>query len=99
MPDFTTTPLNSRIISTDTQLLIVERPESYKSIQAIVDDVKEKRIAGSGSVKPFVRYKAGDPTGSRLSVREHEREKAARTMDLGSGPIGKPIAETPDSAT
>jgi len=85
------------MLSAPTQLLIAERREAYKSIQAILDDVEEKRIAESGCVlKPFVTYKAGDPTGGGLSAREHEREKAARTTDLGSGPIGESIAEIPD---
>jgi hypothetical protein len=96
-PDLTTTSLNSHVICTDPQLLIEERPEAYKSIQAVVDDVEEKRIAeGVCVLKPFVTYKAGDPTGSGLSAREREREKAARTTGLGSGPIGKSMAESPD---
>jgi hypothetical protein len=95
--DLTTTSLNSHVICTDPQLLIEERPEAYKSIQAVVDDVEEKRIAeGVCVLRPFVTYKAGDPTGSGLSAREREREKAARTTGLGSGPIGKSMAENPD---
>ena len=62
-----------------------------------MDDVEEKRIAeGICVLRPFVTYKAGDPTGSGLSAREREREKAARTTGLGSGPIGKSMAEIPD---
>ena len=44
-PGPTTTYLNSRAICTSPQLLIQERPEAYKSIQAVVDDVEEKPIA------------------------------------------------------
>ena len=44
---------------------------------------------GSPTVlRPFVAYKAGDPTGSGLSAREREREKAALTqgsVSLGTG--------------
>jgi hypothetical protein len=71
--------------------LIEERLEAHKSIRPlIVADVEEKRIAdGVCVLKSLVTYKAGDPTGSGLSTREREREKAARTMGLGSGPIGK----------
>jgi len=39
------TPLNSPVICTDTQLFTAERLEAYNSIQAVVDDVEEKRIA------------------------------------------------------
>ena len=96
-PDLTTTSLNSHVICTDPQLLVEERPEAYKSIQAVVDDVEEKRIAeGVCVLRPFVTYKAGDPTGSGLSAREREREKAARTTGLGSGPIGKSMGRNPD---
>jgi len=42
--DLTTTSLNSHVICTDPQLLIGERPEAYKPIQGVVDDVDEKRI-------------------------------------------------------
>ena len=96
-PDLTTTSLNSHVICTDPQLLIEERPEAYKSIQAVVDDVEEKRIAeGVCVLRPFVTYKAGDPIGSGLSAREREREKAARSVRnaaFGSGSVGKEMAE------
>ena len=44
-PDLTTASLNSHVICTDPQLLIEERPEAYKPIRGVVDDVEEKRIA------------------------------------------------------
>jgi hypothetical protein len=69
-PDLKTS-LNSQVICTDPQLLIEERPEAYKSTQGVVADVEEKRIAeGVCVLRPFVTYKAGDPTGSGLSARE-----------------------------
>jgi len=63
--DLTTTSLNSHVICTDPQLLIEERLEAYKSIQAAVDHVEEKRLAeGVCVLRRFVTYKAGDPTRS-----------------------------------
>jgi len=50
VPNFTTTPLNSPVICTDIPLVTAERLEAYKSIQAVVDDVDEKRIAESACV-------------------------------------------------
>jgi len=78
--DLTTTSLNSRVICTGPQLLIEEWPDAYKSIEAVVDDVEAKRITkGVYMLRPVVIYKSGDPTGSRLSSRECETEKAALT--------------------
>jgi len=65
----TITSLNSHVICTDPQLLIEERLKSYKSIPS--------RRNGSPKLGPFVICKAEDPTGSGLSARECEREKAA----------------------
>ena len=74
MPDLTITSLNSHVICTDPQLFIEERPEAYKSAQAVVDHVEEKRIAeGVCGLGHFVTCKAG----SGLSARECAREKAA----------------------
>jgi len=79
-PDSTTTSQASHVICTGPQLLIEERPEAYKLIQGVVDDVEEKRITEYfGVLRPFVTYKAEDPTGSGLSARERERETAALT--------------------
>jgi len=79
-PDSTTTTLASHVICTDPQLLIEERSEAYRTIQGVVDDVEEQQIAECvGVLRPSVTYKAGDPTGSGLSVREREREKTALT--------------------
>jgi len=44
-PGPTTTYLNSRATCTSPQLLIEERPEVYKWIQPVVDDVEDIRIA------------------------------------------------------
>jgi len=41
-----------------------DRTPAFKSIQAVVDDVEEKRIAeGVCVLRPFVTYKTGIPTG------------------------------------
>ncbi|CCO32006.1 tRNA-splicing ligase RtcB homolog 1 [Rhizoctonia solani AG-1 IB] len=54
----TTTNLGSEVVCTDSTLMIEERPEAYKGIQAVVDDL-EKRGCARGVVKlrPIVTYK------------------------------------------
>ena len=65
----------------------------YTAIQAIVDDIMEKRITKVFVLRLFVTYKAGDPTGSGLSAREREKEEAT---GFELGPLGKSMAENPD---
>lgn len=91
--DLTITSLNSRVICTDPQLLIEERPEAYKSIQSVVDDLEGKGVAeGVCVLRPFVTYKVGDASGNGLSAREREREKAARMKGMTKGGV----AEVPE---
>ena len=54
----TTTALGSEVVCTDPDLLIEERPEAYKDVQCVVDDMTEKDICkGVVVLRPFVTYK------------------------------------------
>ncbi|KAG8799613.1 hypothetical protein FRC17_007088 [Serendipita sp. 399] len=56
----TTTSMGSYVVCTDPDLLVQERPEAYKSVQAVVDDMEEFGIAeGVAVLRPFVTFKTG----------------------------------------
>ncbi|KAG8810095.1 hypothetical protein FRC19_004785 [Serendipita sp. 401] len=56
----TTTSMGSYVVCTDSDLLVQERPEAYKSVQAVVDDMEEFGIAeGVATLRPFVTFKTG----------------------------------------
>jgi release factor H-coupled RctB family protein len=53
-----TTALGSEVVCTDPDLLIEERPEAYKDVQCVVDDMEGKGICkGVVVLRPFVTYK------------------------------------------
>lgn len=53
-----TTSLGSCVVCTDSELLVQERPEAYKSVQAVVDDMEESGIAeGVVVLRPYVTFK------------------------------------------
>lgn len=55
-----TTSLGSYVICTDPELMVQERPEAYKSIQAVVDDMEEAGVAeGVVLLRPYVTFKTG----------------------------------------
>ncbi|TDL21557.1 release factor H-coupled R [Rickenella mellea] len=54
----TTTTLGSEVVCTDSDLLVEEMPEAYKSIQCVVDDMTDKGICrGIAVLRPVVSYK------------------------------------------
>jgi release factor H-coupled RctB family protein len=54
----TTTALGSEVVCTDPDLLIEERPEAYKDVLCVVEDMMEKNICeGAVILRPFVTYK------------------------------------------
>jgi release factor H-coupled RctB family protein len=56
----TTTSLGSYVVCTDPELLVQERPEAYKSVQTVVDDMEAAGIAeGVCMLRPFVTFKTG----------------------------------------
>ncbi|PVF98777.1 release factor H-coupled R [Serendipita vermifera] len=56
----TTTPLGSYVVCTDPELLVQERPEAYKGVQTVVDDMESAGIAeGVCKLRPFVTFKTG----------------------------------------
>ncbi|KIM25310.1 hypothetical protein M408DRAFT_10499 [Serendipita vermifera MAFF 305830] len=62
--ELTTTSLGSCVICTDPDLLVQERPEAYKSVQAVVDDMEEGGIAeGVVVLRPYVTYKTSQERG------------------------------------
>ncbi|CAG7854470.1 SubName: Full=Uncharacterized protein {ECO:0000313/EMBL:CCA69767.1} [Serendipita indica DSM 11827] len=53
-----TTALDSYVVCTDPDLLVQERPEAYKSVQAVIDDVEEAGVAeGVVVLRPYVTFK------------------------------------------
>ena len=52
----TTTSLGSTVICTDPDLLLEERPEAYKDVACVVDDM-ETICKGVVVLRPFVTYK------------------------------------------
>ncbi|KAG8700327.1 hypothetical protein FRC09_006022 [Ceratobasidium sp. 395] len=54
----TTTSLGSEVVCTDPALMKEERPEAYKSVQAVVDDLESRGVArGVAKLRPVVTYK------------------------------------------
>lgn len=54
----TTTLLGSEVVCQDSDLLIEERPEAYKDVQCVVDDMEEKEICRKvAKFRPIVTYK------------------------------------------
>ncbi|KAJ1305995.1 hypothetical protein OPQ81_010710 [Rhizoctonia solani] len=53
-----TTKLGSEVVCTDATLMIEERPEAYKGVQAVVDDIEKRGCArGIAKLRPIVTYK------------------------------------------
>ncbi|CAE7195787.1 unnamed protein product [Rhizoctonia solani] len=53
-----TTSLGSEVVCTDSALMIEERPEAYKGVQAVVDDLEKRGCArGIAKLRPIVTYK------------------------------------------
>jgi release factor H-coupled RctB family protein len=54
----TTTALGSGVVCTDVDLLVEERPEAYKDVGCVVDDMEDKGICkGVVVLRPVVTYK------------------------------------------
>ncbi|KAG9105170.1 hypothetical protein FRC07_009544 [Ceratobasidium sp. 392] len=54
----TTTSLGSEVVCTDPALMKEERPEAYKSVQAVVNDLEARGVAkGVAKLRPIVTYK------------------------------------------
>ncbi|KAF8706751.1 tRNA-splicing ligase RtcB, partial [Rhizoctonia solani] len=54
----TTTKLGSEVLCTDPALMIEERPEAYKGVQSVVDDLEKRGCArGIAKLRPIVTYK------------------------------------------
>ena len=54
----TTTSLGSEVVCLDPDLLIEERPEAYKDVQCVVDDMEEQSVCkGAVVFRPVVTYK------------------------------------------
>ncbi|KAH7334687.1 release factor H-coupled R [Rhizoctonia solani] len=59
----TTTSLGSEVVCTDSELMVEERPEAYKGVQAVVDDLEKRGCAkGIAKLRPIVTYKVRDET-------------------------------------
>lgn len=57
----TTTALGSEVVCTDRDLLIEERPEAYKDVACIVEDLEERGVCkGVVILRPIVTYKVRD---------------------------------------
>jgi release factor H-coupled RctB family protein len=64
--DLTKTGLGSEVVCTDTDLLLEERPEAYKDVGCVVDDMEDNGICrGVAILRPVVTYK----------IREEGRRK------------------------
>ncbi|CAE6511980.1 unnamed protein product [Rhizoctonia solani] len=58
-----TTSLGSEVVCTDVTLMIEERPEAYKTVQAVVDDLEKRGCArGVAKLRPVVTYKTRPTT-------------------------------------
>ncbi|KDQ60982.1 hypothetical protein JAAARDRAFT_191106 [Jaapia argillacea MUCL 33604] len=56
--DLTTTSLGSEVICDNPDLLLEERPEAYKDVQCVVDDMEEQgACSGVAILRPVVTYK------------------------------------------
>lgn len=56
----TSTNLGSEVICTDRDLLIEERPEAYKNVNCVVEDMEEHGLCrGVVVLRPMVTYKVG----------------------------------------
>lgn len=54
----TVTRLGSEVICTDPDLLLEERPEAYKDVGCVVDDMEEQQVCkGVVVLRPVVTYK------------------------------------------
>lgn len=54
----TTTSLGSEVVCLDPDLLVEERPEAYKDVLCVVEDMEEKNICkGVVVLRPIVTYK------------------------------------------
>lgn len=54
----TTTALGSEVICTDPDLLIEERPEAYKDVTCVVEDMEDQGVCqGVVVLRPVVTYK------------------------------------------
>ncbi|CAE6492628.1 unnamed protein product [Rhizoctonia solani] len=59
----TTTGLGSEVVCTDSELMVEERPEAYKGVQAVVDDLEKRGCArGIAKLRPIVTYKVRNET-------------------------------------
>jgi release factor H-coupled RctB family protein len=64
--DLTKTGLGSEVVCTDADLLLEERPEAYKDVGCVVDDMEDNGICrGVAILRPVVTYK----------IREESRRK------------------------
>jgi hypothetical protein len=62
----TKTSLGSEVICTDPDLLLEERPEAYKDVGCVVDDMEEKQICrGVVVLRPVVTYKVRENAEGR----------------------------------
>lgn len=53
-----TTPLGSEVVCLDSDLLVEERPEAYKDVQCVVEDMEDQGICkGAVVFRPVVTYK------------------------------------------
>ncbi|CAE6388559.1 unnamed protein product [Rhizoctonia solani] len=53
-----TTNLGSEVVCTDSTLMMEERPEAYKGVQAVVNDLEKRGCArGIAKLRPIVTYK------------------------------------------
>ncbi|QRW12807.1 tRNA-splicing ligase RtcB [Ceratobasidium sp. AG-Ba] len=58
----TTTSLGSEVVCTDPALMKEERPEAYKSVEAVVKDLEARGVAkGVAVLRPVVTYKVRSP--------------------------------------
>ena len=62
----TTTSLGSEVVCTDPALMKEERPEAYKSIEAVVKDLEGRGVArGVAMLRPVVTYKVRSSHGRK----------------------------------
>ncbi|KJA27100.1 hypothetical protein HYPSUDRAFT_84006 [Hypholoma sublateritium FD-334 SS-4] len=62
----TTTSLGSEVVCLDSDLLIEERPEAYKDVQCVVEDMEaENACKGVVVLRPIVTYKVREGGGRR----------------------------------
>ncbi|KAF8965258.1 tRNA-splicing ligase [Flammula alnicola] len=62
----TTTSLGSEVICMDPDLLIEERPEAYKDVQCVVEDMENQNVCkGVVVLRPVVTYKMGERGAGR----------------------------------